>query len=413
MGSRQGQTSQQQRSYPYPQFDPSQRQPPPGFSAPFLENPQLQVSHMSDARFADHSGKLGTPQHRGQQRPLAGSDENASDGSSGHQQRHSILQTPIEMHRPTFPQSRRTPTEPTIAQSPISPVSDTMPVGPGSGSLSSPDRATSPYRIPPPTDHHPGLSAPYTYNHSAVSPQSPYSMPLKSQEKGSHMNQLPNLIVPDSLEATKTQPMNVDYNESQKSEPPKLEHWNPNDVPSRTNYIPSYAPDSAVGPDVMPPGKHQPGQIAHPTLTSESGEWRHALCECGDLPTCCVGFWCPCILYGKIQYRLNRKSARKDPTDLLGHKSFNGPCGLLAVACGFQWLLALLQHTRIRRTYKLNGSVGKECLSSFCCCCCMLMQNEREMRDREEGIRKLSGPVPGVGGASGYVPPSGMTYAPQ
>ena len=41
-------------------------------------------------------------------------------------------------------------------------------------------------------------------------------------------------------------------------------------------------------------------------------------------------------VYGKTQYRLNRKAERKDPTDLLGWEKVNGSCGVMAAACGLQ-----------------------------------------------------------------------------
>lgn len=56
--------------------------------------------------------------------------------------------------------------------------------------------------------------------------------------------------------------------------------------------------------------------------------------------------------------------------------------------------------------YQLQGDVGDDCLKGLCCCCCVLMQDEREIRDREEIIRKYAGP------SNGYGPLPTMSYAP-
>ena len=69
--------------------------------------------------------------------------------------------------------------------------------------------------------------------------------------------------------------------------------------------------------------------------------------------------------------------------------------------------LAAIQRARIRKIYKLNGSFGSDCVKSLCCCCCVVAQDEREVRDREEQIRRNAGPASGA-----YVPPGQMTYEP-
>jgi hypothetical protein len=101
-------------------------------------------------------------------------------------------------------------------------------------------------------------------------------------------------------------------------------------------YKPSYNPDDPSVPNGLPPSTHQPGQIAHPNMKLEVDSWRNGLCAFGDVPTCCTGFWCPCVLYGQTQYRLAQKSDHKDPTDMLGYKTMNGNCLLFSIGCGFQ-----------------------------------------------------------------------------
>ena len=73
-------------------------------------------------------------------------------------------------------------------------------------------------------------------------------------------------------------------------------------------------------------------------------------------------------------------------------------------------ILAAIERTRIRKAFSLEGSIGSDCVTSLYCCCCVLIQNEREVRDREELIRRYAGPATGAGTVA-YVPPGPMAYA--
>ena len=99
-----------------------------------------------------------------------------------------------------------------------------------------------------------------------------------------------------------------------------------------TSKTPTYNPNSVSGPNGALEN-HRPGQISHPNAAIEP-EWKHSLCEMDTL--CCTGLFCPCMVYGKTQYRLAQKSQRREATDLLGYESVNGSCGIMAAACGFQ-----------------------------------------------------------------------------
>ncbi|KAL9128157.1 MAG: hypothetical protein Q9217_003100 [Psora testacea] len=71
-------------------------------------------------------------------------------------------------------------------------------------------------------------------------------------------------------------------------------------------------------------------------------------------------------------------------------------------------LLAAIHRARVRKLYKIDGTLGTDCVKSLCCCCCVVAQNEREVKDREELISRHAGPVSGA-----YVAPTGgMSYAP-
>ena len=45
-----------------------------------------------------------------------------------------------------------------------------------------------------------------------------------------------------------------------------------------------------------------------------------------DAGTCCLGFFLPCVLYSKTQYRMYRVSQGKDALDMSGYKGCSGPC---------------------------------------------------------------------------------------
>lgn len=177
------------------------------------------------------------------------------------------------------------------------------------------------------------------------------------------------------------------------------------------NFHAVFSPDAAHGPNGLDFAAHQPGQISHPNMELEkSKEWSNGLCACSPDPsTCLTGLFCPCILYGRTSYRLSQKSAKKDPTDMLGHSSTNGHCIVMGLSCGLWWLFPMLQRTRIRRAYKLDGSFGSDLLKGCCCCCCVTVQNEREVKHREEVSRRWAGPA----STNAYTRTGGMVYKPQ
>lgn len=175
-----------------------------------------------------------------------------------------------------------------------------------------------------------------------------------------------------------------------------------------------FSPDSAHGPNGLDFARHQPGQIAHPNMDlsapGTTNSWKSSLCSCTpDVATCFTGLVCPCILYGRTAYRLNQKSAKKDPTDLLSYNATNGHCMLMSVSCGLWWLFPMVQRTRLRHMYKLEGSILGDCAKGVCCCCCVAVQNEREVKLREEAKRQWAGPV----NTDVYKSPPQMKYAPQ
>ncbi|KIV93520.1 hypothetical protein PV10_04730 [Exophiala mesophila] len=138
------------------------------------------------------------------------------------------------------------------------------------------------------------------------------------------------------------------------------------------------------------------------------GTWQHGLGSCAEPTTCLTGLFCPCIVYGRTQYRLGLRQDKKDPTNMLGYTAVNGSCIAFGLLCGINGILAAIQHSRVRRTYNMSteaGNVAGDCLKGICCCCCVVAQDEKEVAYREGQARKASGLK-----QEGYVAPTSMAY---
>lgn len=152
---------------------------------------------------------------------------------------------------------------------------------------------------------------------------------------------------------------------------------------------------------------HFPGQAMHANHHIKGGTWKYGLCDFGDIGVCCTGFWCPCIIYGRTQYRLSQRSERRDPTNMLGFSIFNGSCAAFAVLCGCNLILAAIQRARVRQAYDISGGVGSDLARACCCCCCTLSQDEKEIKFRESNTRRPSML------SMEYVSPDGMNFSPS
>lgn len=237
--------------------------------------------------------------------------------------RYSYLETPVEMQGSTFKQFS-SPTNSTIDESPISPRDEYDPrtvIGTQMQAETVPERTGSPYGFPPPQQVHPAYFAPFSEDSNT--PAHIYTQPAD----------LPSSTAParsQTYEDVKAPNGNLEPQTSsdRKSNAVSQPIFSP--PPRQATQI--YAPDSLGGPNGTLEN-HRPGQVAHPNSTLDH-EWKNGLCD--PDATCCLSLFCPCIVYGKTQYRLSRKSQKQDPTDMLGYDSFNGSCGIMAVTCGFQ-----------------------------------------------------------------------------
>ena len=240
--------------------------------------------------------------------------------------RFSYMETPAQLSNAHFEQFS-SPTNSTIDESPTSAVTqqwtlqhDGQSRSPYPEEKALPSRSTSPYNFPPPQGLHPALSAPYADTESPVQPRSPsYQMSMLSPRPYSPGHEL-------AKKPVDLKPPQRTLNAAPDSDPIKEPRLNP------LTKTPTYNPNSPVGPNATSE-THRPGQVSHPNSVVEP-EWKHGLCEVDT--TCCIGLFCPCMLYGKTQYRLSQKSKKGEATDLLGYENCNGPCTFMALACGFQ-----------------------------------------------------------------------------
>ncbi|KAI9789288.1 MAG: hypothetical protein M1835_001770 [Candelina submexicana] len=395
MQSRSGHPKQQRQSY-QPQYDPSrqaQEHAPSSSNRPpklFLKNPQLQVSHI-DPRCSheSHNEQLGQGLRRSPDGHcklcLSTPDEISNTRGAlsppppiqSHQevptttsQRYSYLETPVKMRDPRFP--RILLREPTIPQSPAtpplpqqkhnSPVPE-LPLPEFPNEKPPEEGSASLYHVEPPSETHPAFLAHYAEPQTPVLANTPDEPP---------------------------QPQYISSPMSLKSQSqPQLQRRITGDyekpfVSPGIKQTPTYNPESIISPNGLNPDNHQPGQIIHPNMKTGDAEWHHGLCDCSNFSVCCLGMFCPCILYGKTQYRLNQRSRKQDPTDLLGLR-FSMPFDLY--------------------------TAPKDKAYSLCCYCCVLVQDENELKGREEQQRRFAGPA-GIAGAAAYISPDSMTYAP-
>ncbi|KIW64640.1 hypothetical protein PV04_09563 [Phialophora macrospora] len=166
---------------------------------------------------------------------------------------------------------------------------------------------------------------------------------------------------------------------------------------------------------IVPPSS--PAQFSTSVFTPspqsiKGGSWQHGFCSCAEPSICMTGLFCPCIIYGKTQYRLGLRDERKDPTNMLGYTAVNGSCIAFSVLCGINGILAAIQHTRVRKTYGMSSEAGNvvgDCLKGLCCCCCVIAQDEKEVKFREEQARKPAGSATRN---EGYVAPTSMIFSP-
>lgn len=317
-----------------------------------------------------------------------GNREEPNAHRARNQRQYSWIATPVEMGGRRNQQSDNAPPMPLIPHSHRqAPESGTQHVT--ASAEYSYDQKPDPRTM----GTHPSVYAPYIENtghasqpraqfQGSIVPPSPGPLPSKA-DYTSPERRTGAMIAPDENPLTPTTPSH------------------PHERARPMTYAPQATSTTPAGFE-----NHNPGQASHPNQQVKGGTWKHGLCDCGEIGICCTGLWCPCILYGKTQYRLSQRSEKKDPTNMLGYETLNGSCAVFAVLCGCNWVLAAIQHTRVRKAYEIPGSVGSDCVRGLCCSCCLLSQDEKEIKYRENQTRQNAGPVSGAQ----YAAPNSMTY---
>jgi Cys-rich protein (TIGR01571 family) len=174
----------------------------------------------------------------------------------------------------------------------------------------------------------------------------------------------------------------------------------------------------------------EPHQSYAQGLNVTSQKWENSLCNCSPLSSCCLAFWCPCMLYGRTEHRL------KDPS-MNGFSECNSGCLLfgLITCAGCSWVLAWFKRTEVREKYGIEGGGCGDCCTGYCCACCVLIQNDNEVKTRsargpitqgyqtqKEGMHMpppsnghqapipSPGPAPHNGMNYGVTPPNNVAY---
>uniref|UniRef100_A0A0D6R6N8 Uncharacterized protein n=1 Tax=Araucaria cunninghamii TaxID=56994 RepID=A0A0D6R6N8_ARACU len=108
-------------------------------------------------------------------------------------------------------------------------------------------------------------------------------------------------------------------------------------------------------------------------------EWSTGLCHCtADIPICCLGCLCPCILIGKIAEEMDDGMTSRLTAALIWYilQQFTS-CGCI-YSCGYR--------RKLREKYHLPAWPLPDCLVHWLCWHCAFCQEYRELR-----IRRIRG----------------------
>lgn len=104
----------------------------------------------------------------------------------------------------------------------------------------------------------------------------------------------------------------------------------PNKIPSRVDV---YRPQSRTQP--VSGRQQRRSSTAYPRFMN-----KFCAEPPNDVNTCCLGFWVPCALYGKIAWRLNEYERNRDGSD----EAWDPKYGCNQMCCGLASVICLLPH---------------------------------------------------------------------
>ncbi|KAI6245155.1 hypothetical protein HI914_06637 [Erysiphe necator] len=105
-----------------------------------------------------------------------------------------------------------------------------------------------------------------------------------------------------------------------------------------------------------------------------------------DSQTCALSVFCPCILVGKIRWRIKQKELNLDPLQSAWHRKYccNSPC-CSSIFCLCPWYITKY-YSEVRSLYAISSKKSSK-VKNFLCCACSLLQLDREIRAREGETR--------------------------
>ncbi|KAL2644123.1 hypothetical protein R1flu_011710 [Riccia fluitans] len=144
---------------------------------------------------------------------------------------------------------------------------------------------------------------------------------------------------------------------------------------------------SATAPVIHAPVP-QYGQSRYrpPNSVPNSRAWTTGLCGCfDDCNSCCMGFWCPCVLVGRSVEAIDQ-----------GRTSCPLGCSiflLLQALLGCGCLYTCMYRTRLREKYDLPATPCPDLCVDCCCLSCSICQVYRELENRNALIPDYSYPA--------------------
>ncbi|KAG6864513.1 hypothetical protein C0991_009000 [Blastosporella zonata] len=131
-----------------------------------------------------------------------------------------------------------------------------------------------------------------------------------------------------------------------------------------------------------------------PNVDGKGREWSNGICGFSDAcGTCCVAWFCPCIIYGSNKQRLEHLERNGTPDPDQGGM-FNSDCmlyGALAACLGVGCILQVGTRGAVRGRYGIQGGGCGDFFTSCCCTPCALTQEEQEISLEEKAISQGQG----------------------
>ncbi|KAI1160178.1 PLAC8 family-domain-containing protein [Nemania serpens] len=118
----------------------------------------------------------------------------------------------------------------------------------------------------------------------------------------------------------------------------------------------------------------------HGHFEKDQSEWQTGICSCGPCSSCLLAWFLPCLLLGQTSERIrdpSMQSADMLNSDCLLHGGINCFTG-----CG--WIYAMIKRGEIRERYGIKGSGCDDCCVSYWCSCCALIQQDNEVKIRQQ-----------------------------